>query len=594
VIKPLEPCDIANPFFVALDIENWPNGDVITIAIAWRDKPDGEIETKIFDSWQAFWSWFVPKARDDRRFRTVYAHNGGGWDWLSLAHFLLTDGAKSYISLFASTAASKMITLTVQMESRFSVHFCDSLQLLRSPLATLAKKFNVTRKVETDGRLPHEVWEQNRSLYWEYVRSDVIALVEILEKGLVLIRENVARISTFGYTIGSTALKIFKTMGLDEPISIPWDDGLREFLREGYRGGRVECFKGGHFPRVRVYDVNSLYPYAMLSTEVPTSARGQWVAEYDPDIPCGAYRIHFWQINHDIPPVLMVNGVGAYSGEGVYFANEIALLREVDPCCKVGVKSGYVFHDSEKVFQNYVNTLYNLRLSDPDGPISLLAKYLLNSLYGKFGQHAQREKIIRFTDPEEVRRRTPKDGESPFRELSSELGTHVEAVESDCLFEHVGIAGTITSAARCLLYRGMLSAGVENVVYCDTDSVHTTASLSSQLVGKEIGKFKLEFEGEGVYCGKKLYALRDNCGNTYGWNSGNPVACQYPPKIRAKGVSVGGRNGSRIGFADFLRMAEGESLECLFQQPKTALQVFSGGNPCEFGPRKRTIKRLAN
>jgi hypothetical protein len=582
-------CDTDNASFVALDIENFPNGDVITIAIGWRETKDAEPTVKVFGEWSTFWDWLIPVARKDKRFRTIYAHNGGGWDWLSLTHFLLNEGHKEYQSLYASTAASKMITLTVRMESRFTITFADSLQLLRSPLAELAKKFDVTNKVNIGDVLPHVIFASDRELYQRYIRADVVALIEILENSLRLIRDKVAKIDTFGFTIGSTAMKIFKTMGLAKPIEIPWDEGVKNFLREGYRGGRVEVFQGGHYEDVRVYDINSLYPFAMLTTDVPVSSRGEWVSRYDPNAICAAYRVEFTQYRKDIPPVLMVGGVGQYNGEGVYFQNELDLLREVDSRCLITVRSGYVFHDCEKVFQNYVNCLYNLRLEYPDDPISLLAKYLLNSLYGKMGQHSEREQIIKVNDAEALYDLIPEHGESKVRELNEHLGTQVLTVIRECKFEHVGIAGTITSAARCILYRGMMEAGTANVLYCDTDSVHMIGELPDSMVGKAIGKFKLEFHGEGVYCGKKLYALRDNLGKTK--HGGN--ACVFPPKIRAKGVSVGGRNGFHLRFADFVSMVAGEVIPCTFQQPATAKEVFSGKRkPCEFGPRKRRLRKV--
>src|SRR5258708_31928950 len=46
---------------------------------------------------------------------------------------------------------------------------------------------------------------------------------------------------------------------------------------------------------------------------------------------------------------------------------------------------GYTFK-SEYIFKDYINKLYNLRLTYPKtDPMNLIAKLLLNSLYGRFG-----------------------------------------------------------------------------------------------------------------------------------------------------------------------------------------------------------------
>lgn len=574
MIKPIQESDIALNKFVVVDIENWPDGSVLAIDTAWRE--NGVIQHESHMGWADWWDWLTAKARDDKRFRVLYAHNGGGWDWLSLAHYLLTDGKRKRQSISAACACSKMITMSVIYENQFTISLCDSLQLLRSKLADLARKFGVQQKIDLGDLLPHQIWEQNKALFVEYHRRDTESLLCVLESALELIRERIAKIDTFAFTIGSTAMKVWKTIGLAEPIRIPEDPKLKEFLREGYRGGRVEVFQPGYYEKVKVYDVNSLYPYAMLTTEVPISDRGVWVDFFDPSLP-GCYTIEFEQRNKSIPAVLLERGLGVYSGIGTFYTPEIALLKEVDPTCRVKVKKGFKFYDRERVFSDYVNRIYAVRLSDPDGPLSLLGKFLLNSLYGKLGQNSKRVSIVAY-DPEDFDAMyNAVKGDAKITPLNEALGVFKAETERDCKFEHVGIAAMITSAARVILYRGMLSAGIENVVYCDTDSVHSLCNINLKLVSDRIGDFKVEFEGEGCYVGKKLYALR----------KGEKV------KIRAKGVSVGGRNGASIGFDDFVAMAKGESRTCVFQSPPSANEVFSGRkNPCRFGPRKRTIKRL--
>lgn len=578
MLKPILPHSISVcPAFVVLDIENWPNGDVITIDVCWRE---GQRKIhRLFTNWKSFWNWITIKARDDKRFRVIYAHNGGGWDWLSLVDYLLHEGKKKHQVLTGIVAASKLVTMTVQIRKKFTIHFCDSLQLLRSPLAVLAKKFGVTNKIDLGGKLPGEIYKSDRDTYDEYVRADTESLLEVLEKALGILNDSVAPIGEFGYTIGSTAMKVFRTM-LTHDIPVPFDPELKKLLREGYKGGRVEVFQAGHYKDVTVYDVNSLYPYAMLTTDVPISDRGAWVDTFHADMP-GCYRMAFNQKNTSIPPVLMVQGLGAYSGAGTYYAPEISLLMEVDPTAEILITQGYTFQDYEKLFQDYVNKLYALRLTDKDGPVSLLAKFLLNSLYGKFAQNPVRTKIIEVSDFDHLYALC-EDG-AKMTPINDELGVWGQTIDHAAAFEHVGIAGTITSQARVILYRGMIHAGLSNVLYCDTDSLHVVG-LCSLVNSDKIGDWKIEFKGEGVYVGKKLYALRKP-----EWRSIGQV---WYNKIRAKGITVGGRNGSNIQFDDFVRITQKEErFEAFYQQPATARQVFGGAKPCVFGHRKRTVRR---
>lgn len=575
MLKPLSPSSESDAYFVVTDIENEPDGTVIDIGTSYRDDDTGEIVHILHESWADYWRWIRRMGKKDKRFRKVYGHNGGGWDWLSLIEYLLHDGRDERISLTAVTAGSSMVVLSVKIAKKFTVQFCDSLQLLRSKLDDLSEQLLGKNKVDLGGKLPHEIKAENPKLYYEYLETDCENLLCVLEVALDVIREHVAEIPDFGATIGATAMKVFRTVGMDEPITIPWEPELREFLRGGYRGGRVECFRTGRFSGVSVYDINSLYPTAMVRCQVPISGRVEMVSRFTAER-CGVYRLKYKQYNRGIPPVLMSGGKGEYEGEGIYFSPEIEKLLLVDKNAIIDVDEGYEFLDTARVFQRFVSRLYQLRLDNPDTPLSLLCKYLMNSLYGKWGQNPIREKIIVCESIDELVSLIDENG-AIVRPINDDLGIMSLEQETTVNFEHVGIAGTITSYARSVLYDGLLAAG-DRLIYCDTDSVHLDGPFDRRLVGAKLGEYKKEFEGEGVYCGKKLYALRDSKGRE---------------KVRAKGVSVGGRNGAGLGFDDLYRVSQGEAIRAEFSRPPTPKEVFAGKTACKFTPRHRTVKATA-
>lgn len=580
MIKPLAPSDIGVGHFVVCDIENMPDGSVISIDTAWRCDQTQKIQHKLHFNWADWWDWLLTVANDDKRFRRIYAHNGGGWDWLSLAHYLLREGRKKRQVVSASLAASKMITMSVQITKQFTIDLCDSLPLLRSKLHDLGLKLVGRGKIDTGGLLPHQL-PLDKCL--EYQRGDTELLLEVLERTLELIREHVAPVAKLDMTIGATAMKVFRTIGGFQPISIPLDPELKAFLRAGYAGGRVEVFKYGYFPTVNVYDVNSLYPSVMVSSKVPTSDYTLRTIDYSPgDVGC--YAIKYCQRRRDIPAVLTWGGKGQYEGTGNYFTPEIDLLLEVDPAAEITFIDGHVFIDKAYIFQDYVNRLYALRLSDPDGPISLICKFLLNSLYGKFGQKPERTGIICFDSLDDVTKFIPETGASDLTPLFEEdYGIYELKTERQAGFEHLGIAGMITSGARATLFRGLLAAGTDNVIYCDTDSVHTKGQLPPEMVHTNaLGKFKREFTGEGVYAAKKLYGLR----------AAESEGKKGKEKIRAKGVSVGGDNGFNLSFDGLCRIAGGEKIIAEFKQPGTAKQTFKMGQPCTFKSRTRTLRKV--
>jgi len=573
MLNPLPEKDLATDGFVTADIETDLEGNVLDIDTAWRSIETNLIEHKTFQAWAEWWQWLCATAKTDERFRVIYAHNGGGFDWLSLAEFLLTkQGKANRLELSAVCAGSKMVVLIVKVSDRFTIRFCDSLQLLRSSLDKLALQFLGEGKRDIGDKLPHEIKAENPVLYYEYLYRDTESLLLILEKSLDLLRSHIAPIDTWGMTIGSSAMKVFRTIGLRESLSIPWDSETKEFLRLGYRGGRVECFQRGYFPEINAYDINSLYPSVMANANVPASDRTVETRQFQRGV-LGVYEVDYIQERNDIPAVLLSSGASSYRGTGVYYQPELERLQDIDPDAVINVKRGYIFLDAEKLFSNYVAKLYALRLENKGNAIDLLCKYLLNSLYGKFGQKPIREKIVAVTSLDQLFEMIDSDTAS-FRPLDITGELCILEQETVCNHEHVGIAGFITSLARVALHVGLCAAG-DGLVYCDTDSVHSTGTIPDDFISDRLGDYKLEFSGEGVYAGKKLYALRSPDGTE---------------KVRSKGISVGGRNGTRLSFDDLCRVTEGQEIACHYKKPATPREVFAGKKACKFIDRKRTIR----
>lgn len=579
MLKSIEPTEQDNISFVVCDIECYAfphpkEGEVIAIDTCWKEQE--EIKHQKHDTWKEWWQWLCSISEKDKKFRTIYAHNGGGYDWISFVQYMLHEGKTEKQSMSAACSGSKMVTLNITVAKSHSIHLCDSLQLLRSKLDILGQVFLKRKKVELDGLLPHEIFQADPIKFAYYHREDCEILLGVMESALLMLRNKVTKIDTFGYTIGSTAMKVFRTMGMENEISIPTDDFLKSFLREAYCGGRVECFRAGQYEKICVYDINSLYPYAMRSTKVPISDRGFWTRKYSGnEVSC--FHIKWKQNNTSIFPILMYKGNGVYSGEGKFFSPEIDLLIKLDPHCEIEFVKGYEFLECDYIFSGFVDKLYKLRVDNPDSPISMLCKFLLNSLYGKFGQHAERESIV--TDTEIDLESLPEFGDTRVRIINPRLGVTGVTKDVHCNFEHVGIAGIITSFARVQLYNGILESGIEKVIYCDTDSVHTIGSMPSNLIGTALGQFKLEQKGEGVYAGKKLYGIRDEQGKE---------------KVRVKGVSINGKFGAKVTFNDLVGIVKGEHKECLFKQFATPLEIFTEQSKAGvLRQRKRTIKRTS-
>ncbi|MGH7249341.1 MAG: DNA polymerase [Minisyncoccia bacterium] len=602
----------ANPKdeFVVCDIENESTGEVIAIGVSYRNDA-GEIVHQTFEGWQDFTHFVVDRSTLEQKFTRIWAHNGGGWDWCSYFSWLIEHKHQyPHMEIFPVIVATKYVVLQVDFNVQhteidgkierdcISVRFCDSLYLMRSSLEDLSQKFLGRGKVKTD-MMAWDLYRKDRIKFFAYLAGDCQNLLEILEKFYGIIRENICALDRLGNTIGGTALRIFRTEA--KPfIIIPSDEKghkeLRENLRSAYYGGRVEVFQYGHFNAVNVYDINSLYPFAMREFYYPINSDTCGVKEYRPHLP-GIYNIRFRQFNRNLPAVMVQKGKAIYEGEGRFFAPEIGLLKKVG--AEIEILEGIVFKNSRKIFTEFIDKMWTLRKSDYKGPLGLICKFLMNSLYGKFCERPKYTKLMLLNGAiyENIKAVCEYEiGENQIRAelgkkpikidiLDEEKGVYL-IVDDDaiCPNEHVGIGGTITSWARVILYEKFLASDPGKLIYCDTDSIHTFGTMPT---GTDLGELKLEHSGEAVYCGKKLYALR-------GEKDGKPYE-----KVTAKGVSFCSSANPKdhqfiLNFDDMLRIYNGAEIQTVFSQPATAKGILKGEKPCQILRRTQSGTILHN
>ncbi len=561
MITPANPAARMSKAFITCDIENRSDGTVIAI-----NTYDGCTHTTHYD-WGSWLAWLRTTGRKRKEYCTIYAHNGGGWDWLSLLEYMIHNDVGGSFETMQN--GGRIIAVSVDLGNKVVLKLMDSLWLLFSSLEAAAQKYLGEGKDKL-AHLPEWYWTNDRAAFMRYMRRDTELLYRVMVKVADLLYSKIAPISKLRITLPATALLAFRTGYLKQEISIPEDPKVRALLREGYVGGRVEAFRPGYYKKVNVYDFNSLYPSVMATTAVPTTGNSQFTTKLHLGR-AGVYYVSFVQSDKRKLPCLMVGGRGVYSGEGVYFTPELRRFPG-----KLRVHIGCVFDTQACLFREWVENLYALRLTDRNGPLGELCKRMLNSLYGKFAQKPLRSKTI-CCDWETVEQ-LQAEGKA-VQVLSEEYGIYRVLEPTDVVFEHVGIAGMITSEARGRLYDGF-GRDHSDVLYCDTDSIHCLNTR--KCAADTLGALKHEFTGEGVYAGKKLYALRNAKGN----------------KVVAKGIrvkrSADDSNGFALDFEGLRTLTEGAKIVCRFKAATTANTVLRGGKSCRFVERKRTIRKTAN
>tara|TARA_Y100000310_G_scaffold307910_1_gene350475 strand:- start:425 stop:1057 length:633 start_codon:yes stop_codon:yes gene_type:complete len=136
---------------------------------------------------------------------------------------------------------------------------------------------------------------------------------------------------------------------------------------------------------------------------------------------------------------------------------------------------------------------------------------MLNSLYGKFGQNGRVFTEIGRCDPDDVKVWDEYDVDSGqlYRMRSFGGVTQEMKTESESQHSSPSISSHVTSHARMYLWHLITQAGVDNVYYCDTDSLTINQDgldrLHGDLIGDDLGQLKIE----NSFSNMRIYGAKD-------------------------------------------------------------------------------------
>lgn len=420
---------------------------------------------------------------------TIYAHNGGKFDFLFFLDFLFRNEWVERVI----DKSGRIIALKCEGVNA-SFMFADSYSLLQSSLRKLGEAFNTPHQKTT---IDYKRVKKDDERTLKYLFNDVMCLYECLCSFF-----NSEWIATPKLTIASQAMNTFKEFFMPYTLQrIKFTDS-EAFRAKYYAGGRVEVFKGAG--TVNCYDVNSLFPFAMLQPmpcgvmKKTQTYRHGCIGFYE----CNVGSTPDWYVSPLMfkgkkegdrnPKTFFVNGSGTY-----YLSSAMIELLRSDYGIKVTVNSGWYFTSQEDLFTEYVTKFFKLK-QEGTGANKVIAKYMLNSLYGKFGQAQWAEALVH------------NDGyREGFRDANPYLtkyGMVLIKEKSRSKFIMPFIAAYITELARLYHFQLMRKHEAE-MVYCDTDSLYTFADYSSN-VGERIGQLKFEGRFRGIFLNAKSYALK--------------------------------------------------------------------------------------
>ena len=302
------------------------------------------------------------------------------------------------------------------------------------------------------------------------------------------------------------------------------------------------------------YDVNSLYPYIMSQFELPCGKivyfegniynENLVINNIIPQNVLGFYYCKViapcpkdYNLLHPIIQLRINNTTLAPLGtfECMLYSKEIENARKYG--YDIQVLRGYYFTEKAYLFKDYIKQLYDFRLTyDKSHPMNLIAKLLMNSLYGRFGMDFSLENTTIVNNIEINDMLNSKNNINVNIIDVEPLGKNNFIVTRDQPFYanikdkmsslshhhniNVGVAAAITALARIYMSKFKNNPLIK-LFYTDTDSIFTDKSpvemntIFNDIIGNKWGQLKLEsIINKAVFLAPKAYFLEIENGDS--------------------------------------------------------------------------------
>ena len=454
------------------------------------------------------------------------------------------------------------------------------------------------------------IYDFKKELF-EYCESDV----DILKRSMEIYIDDAMKVTGINplscSTIASYAMKVFRTHYLNEnQISVMTKEEY-DFCKRGFFGGRTEVFKlfqtwteedikNGRYGKY--VDIQSLYPSVQFFDDLPcgvpiwdtktySNMTDEWTADY--------IETHYGYIECDVVcpsnlhiPLLAEKKNGKLIFDLVPKIQKVYTSVELKRAIEIGYKITKIyralsFEKNKDMFKGYIQTFLKIKTecSGYDGDnvddyiarynthcgvllekdkiiansgMKLLAKILLNSLWGKFGQNDELPTTAYIKNDAWFRlldRHSRGKIELKNEILIDEDILYVSYIEKEeeqtsLMTTNLGLAGFVTGNARLRLYKELYKLG-SRAVYCDTDSIIYEYIEGEYNVEESdlLGEWELEKGGNL----KEVYALAPK---TYGYKS-----IDGTEKYKCKGITLNHGNTNHFTYDKLKTLITGEKKE---------------------------------
>ena len=458
---------------------------------------------------------------------TIFAHNLGGFDGYFLYKALLNHYNPDHVSSLIDDTNS---FISIKNNDVPLIEWKDSLRIFPISLDKLCKMFLVEGKITPYNKDFNNIniFQQKQLLqqFIAYSKQDAKALYEALKAAQFIFFDKFKVDIESVYSTATLALKVYRTHFQQESIYI-LPASKDYFIRKGYFGGGTDVYKA-YGKKLYYYDVNSLYPYAMLNPmphEILNNGKMIDLTDIKLESFFGfAYVRVFCPLNMERPVLPFHQGgktiypVGTWSG--TYFSEELKAVQKLG--YQITLIRGYEFSKID-LFSGFIHHFHEIK-KNSTGVERDMAKLQLNNLYGYFGRKqtglitlnvkkdqlqillaSRIVKSIIFINEEYC---TVLCYSNVNQTMLEQLNIQFNNIGSDShyIMSNVAIAAAVTSYARITMIPFKINA---HTLYTDTDSCFTSEPLDPSLIGPELGMMKDELKGqiieEAYFIGPKKY-----------------------------------------------------------------------------------------
>jgi len=511
----------------------------------------------------------LPRARTEKgnfisKVIPVYFHNLGSFDGIFLLKFLLKKEQDKYrTSLVIRHGSIYSITLHYSYKNQeLTLKFLDSYKLLPKSLDNLAKDLLGERKIIFDhSQVNCSYIKENFNKILEYLNQDV----KILAKIICLVHKSIFkdfRIDIFKRpTASSLAYAIYRSEFLPDleknQENLIAKSTIQkthyDFLQNSYRGGICEVYRP-YGENLYNYDIVSSYAFSMLQ-DMPVG-EPQVVHRKDLNPEKLDDFFGFFTVKVYVPPYndndyrTYLPLLGIYNDHRtIYptgsfvttvFSEELKIAQKTYPGFKIQQIYFGLKYKRGKIFNTYVNNIFEKRLKSTNPTDIYLYKLLLNSLYGRFGMKYEISKteiistdhimdytlfyniydIIMIKDlpycivnynniPDQNVVKRMQQLESLSDEIREKLNKKINKSKNESITHNIAtqMSSAIAAYGRIHIHNikmDILSKGGK-IYYSDTDSIITDIPMETST---KLGGLKLENKiKKGWFAGPKVYLM---------------------------------------------------------------------------------------